>query len=321
MESKWLDDFLSLALHKNFSRAADARNITQSALSRRIRLFEGWIGAPLIDRKTYPIGLTETGERLLPHIEEMRMMIDNLRVDVRAPYFPTSEVLTVCMLNTLTLTLFPDLVARLESLGHKFRFRFIDARTTLPDNMDALRTGACDFLFLYAHENVQAFHSFRGFPYLVVASERGIPVSVPDEAGNPVHSLFQSSHAVDYLSYRSHSFFANALPEVLRRGNFRLNTVYESALSAALLAAVRIGLGVAWIPESLMAAELADGTLVRAGPESYDLQLEVRMYGAKDLETRLKKRFWREVSAVAPLGRSHRGQAAVATPLQEDNAS
>lgn len=302
MESKWLDDFLSLALHKSFSRAADARNITQSALSRRIRLFEDWIGEPLIDRRSHPIGLTETGARLLPRIEEMRMMIDNLRADVRAHYFPASEVLTVCMLNSLTLTVFPQLVERLEQEGQRFRFRFIDARTTLPDNMDALRSGACDFLFLYGHENVRDLQGFLGFPYVVIAAERGIPVSVPDATGGPRHSLYQTAKPVDYLSYRSHSFFANALPEVLRRGDFRLNTVYESALSAALLAAVRIGQGVAWIPESLMAADLAAGALVRAGPEEYDLQLEVRMYRLPEMESRLKERFWRKVSALAPLG-------------------
>ena len=37
MDLDWLKDFLALAEQKNFSRAADARNVSQPAFSRRIR--------------------------------------------------------------------------------------------------------------------------------------------------------------------------------------------------------------------------------------------------------------------------------------------
>lgn len=304
VETKWLDDFLALALYKSFSRAAEARNITQSALSRRVRMLEAWFGAELIDRSSYPIGLTEAGEKFLPRAEEVRQMIDNLRYDVRAPYFPAHEVLSVCMLSTLALTLFPRLIARLDAAKERFRFRFVDAKTTVHDNLETLRHGAVDFLLIYAHDNVRALQSFRGFPYLVLGTERGLPVSVPDADGRPRHSLYQSQVAVDYLSYRNHSFFANALPEVVRRGNFRLNTIYENALAAALLAMVRKGMGVAWIPESLIEEDLASGSLVRAGAEEHDLIVEIRMYRQADGHSPLKERFWRKVAEIAPLCRA-----------------
>ena len=47
MELVWLEDFLALAEALNFSRAAEARHVTQPAFSRRIRALEGWIGAAL----------------------------------------------------------------------------------------------------------------------------------------------------------------------------------------------------------------------------------------------------------------------------------
>ena len=40
MDLDWLKDFLALAEQKNFSRAADARNVSQPAFSRRIRALE-----------------------------------------------------------------------------------------------------------------------------------------------------------------------------------------------------------------------------------------------------------------------------------------
>jgi DNA-binding transcriptional LysR family regulator len=62
MEIKWIQDFLSLAEHGSFSRSAIERSVTQSALSRRIRALEAWIGVELVDRSTYPIRLTPAGK-------------------------------------------------------------------------------------------------------------------------------------------------------------------------------------------------------------------------------------------------------------------
>lgn len=45
MQIKWLDDLLAVAEWKNFSRAAEVRCVTQSALSRRMKSMEEWVGA------------------------------------------------------------------------------------------------------------------------------------------------------------------------------------------------------------------------------------------------------------------------------------
>ncbi|ADO44364.1 LysR family transcriptional regulator (plasmid) [Ketogulonicigenium vulgare Y25] len=301
MESKWLEDFLALALHKNFCRAAEARNITQSALSRRIKLLEGWMGAPLIERRTNPISLTEAGEKFLPRAEEMYNMILSVRDELRAPYMAAQEVLTVCMMSTLSITTFPRLVAQLEQRGEQFRFRFADSRTTMPDWVELLRSGNADFLLTYAHSSVAVLNTLNEFEYLTVGTERCIPVSVPGTGGRPRYDLTQQDRPVDYLSYRNHSFFANALPGIIKRGGFRLNTVYENALSAALLAAVRVGLGVAWIPEKLLEDDLATGRLLRAATPEYDLLVDVRLYRPMDDGSRIKNRFWRKLGELSPL--------------------
>jgi len=40
VELKWLEDFISLARTRNFSRSAEERHVTQSAFSRRIQALE-----------------------------------------------------------------------------------------------------------------------------------------------------------------------------------------------------------------------------------------------------------------------------------------
>ena len=44
IETKWLEDFLILEETRNFSQAADLRNLSQSAFSRRIISLEEAIG-------------------------------------------------------------------------------------------------------------------------------------------------------------------------------------------------------------------------------------------------------------------------------------
>ena len=44
MDQKLLEDFLSLCRHRSFSHAAQERNVTQPAFSRRIRALEEELG-------------------------------------------------------------------------------------------------------------------------------------------------------------------------------------------------------------------------------------------------------------------------------------
>lgn len=69
MEIKWLEDFVAVASTGNFSRAAETRNVTQPAFSRRLKALEMWIGVPLLDRSSYPITLTPAGVKFLPVAE------------------------------------------------------------------------------------------------------------------------------------------------------------------------------------------------------------------------------------------------------------
>ena len=62
METKWLEDFVSLAETRSFSRSAQLRHVTQPAFSRRIQALEAWAGIDLVDRSSYPTRLTPAGE-------------------------------------------------------------------------------------------------------------------------------------------------------------------------------------------------------------------------------------------------------------------
>lgn len=61
-ELKWIEDLLDLSAAGNFTVTAESRNITQSALSKRMNQLEGWFGSTLFDRSPRAVILTAEGE-------------------------------------------------------------------------------------------------------------------------------------------------------------------------------------------------------------------------------------------------------------------
>nr|WP_255426399.1 LysR substrate-binding domain-containing protein [Pseudonocardia sp. C8] len=71
-----MEYFRVLAEDGNFSRAAERLRISQPALSQQIQRLEAEVGAPLVDRTSRPVALTEVGRRLL---EQTAELLDQVR--------------------------------------------------------------------------------------------------------------------------------------------------------------------------------------------------------------------------------------------------
>jgi LysR family transcriptional regulator, hypochlorite-specific transcription factor HypT len=83
MDTKWLEDFVSLAQTRSFSRSAQLRHVTQPAFSRRIQALEAWAGVDLVDRSLYPTRLTPAGETFLAQAHEMLASLQATRTLMR----------------------------------------------------------------------------------------------------------------------------------------------------------------------------------------------------------------------------------------------
>ena len=69
MDLELLRTFLELSRTRHFGQAAAALNLTQAAVSARIKHLETLLGTQLFDRKRRDIGLTPEGNRLIPHAD------------------------------------------------------------------------------------------------------------------------------------------------------------------------------------------------------------------------------------------------------------
>src|SRR4051794_4712707 len=66
MELRHLATFVAVAEERSFTRAAARMHVVQSAVSAGVRNLERELGAPLFDRTTHRVELTDAGAALLP---------------------------------------------------------------------------------------------------------------------------------------------------------------------------------------------------------------------------------------------------------------
>src|SRR4051794_28340650 len=66
-----LDVFRAVAEHRSFSAAAAALNYTQSSVSQHVTNLERQLGVSLLDRSARPVAVTDAGELVLRHAEDL----------------------------------------------------------------------------------------------------------------------------------------------------------------------------------------------------------------------------------------------------------
>ena len=291
MELDWLEDFLALSVTLNFSRAAEARNVTQPAFSRRIRNLELWVGARLIDRSVYPAALTPAGVSFRAAAEALVRDLRQARAEAQGRTPDPAPVIAFAALHTLALSFFPAWIRELEERLGPLKTRM--SATNVHDCIDALIAGACDLMLCYSHPIVPTAVDTSRYPSLRLARDRVLPVCAPDAGGRPLHDL-GSGRPLPYLSYTPDSFLGRVVEVIAGREGIgaRLDFRYENSMSEALKAAALERQGLAWMPESAVRRELAEGRLVAAGGPEFAMDMDIRLYRAAERGGREVQRLW-----------------------------
>ncbi|CDN48127.1 LysR substrate-binding domain-containing protein [Neorhizobium galegae] len=293
MEVKWLEDFLALAQTLNFSKAAEERHVTQSAFSRRIRQLETWVGASLIDRATYPSRLTDAGQRFVPIAEQTLQSLYQARRNLQHEEGNDARTVTVTALHTLSFTFFPNWLNALNAKLGPIVSHMRPDSGSMEENLNSLVDGDSDFLLTYQNEHVPMLLDPQ-FEHHRLGAEIIIPVTAPDANGQPRHRI---EPGFAHVSYQKISFFGQLVAGAMADRLPPDNRVHVGSMSVGLKGMVMAGWGIAWIPESLVAAELSDGRLVRAAEPQWEIGVEIRLYRSKENRRPIVKRIWDVLAA------------------------
>jgi DNA-binding transcriptional LysR family regulator len=282
MDIEWLEDFLVLSDMSSFTRAAHARNVTQSAFSRRIRSLEDWIGISLVDRDTVPPRLTMAGHLFRDAAREMVRQLQDTRIALghRSKVFSGIKLFVA---QSLVQQALPEWMHQINQRISCLKFD-IQAGETY-EGVIALSSGRCDLLMAYHSPLVPMSIDEKLSPSITLGKDKLVPVSQADEFGSPMHRLIESKlRHLPLLSFPPETFFGRICNGIIRfrPSDPNFNVMVQSANARVLHTLALEGLGIAWLPQRCVGKDIAEGRLALAGDDEWSAKIDIRLYASHE---------------------------------------
>ena len=168
---------------------------------------------------------------------------------------------------------------------------------SLADVVRMLEQDEADFALLYHHTALALRLDARRFTHVTVATDRLVPVSRADARGEAIH-LFSSPQPTPYLAYAPTLAMGRLVDDHLAHNPRapQLQRLVECDSADAQYEYVRKGLGVAWLPWSMVHRDCASGQLARAGDKAMEVKFDVRLYRPKRRMGSLGEAVWKAVT-------------------------
>ncbi len=285
MDTKWLEDFVSLAETRSFSRSAQLRHVTQPAFSRRIQSLEAWAGTDLVDRSSYPTKLTAAGDTLYDQSLDMLRALQSTRAMLRGHTSAGQDVIEFAVPHTLAFTFFPAWMSMLRQNFGPIKSRLM--AQNVHDAVLRLVEGSCDLLIAYFHSSQPFQLDASRYEMVSLGQEVIAPYAKPDAEGKPMYELpGRAGQPLPYLGYAPGAYLGMVVDQILKQSKtaIHLDRVYETDMSEGLKAMALEGHGIAFLPHSAIKKDLRAKRLVSACPAGMGdltMTMDLRAYREK----------------------------------------
>lgn len=247
IETSWLEDFLIVEECRHFSQAAEKRNLSQSAFSRRISALEEVIGVKLFDRSSLPLQLTDQGK--LFH-SQTRNLLQQLRnnLDELLGHNCNLPNIKFAAAHSLSLSIMPNLIRTLSQKHENFIYSVeaIDVDQTV----NTLIEGKSDFIFSFYDERLMQ----PPFLSLEILQSQLYPVSPVDITGEALFNITDSN--IPLLNYTPNSYMGRLVNRKLAQTKLCTKTKFISSMSELLKNMLLNHQGIAWLPKYSVQEEL-----------------------------------------------------------------
>ena len=249
MELRHLEHFVAVAEERNFTRAARRVHLVQSALSVSIRSLERELGAPLFERTTREVRLTDAGRVLLPEARRTLAAAASAQAAVLGARSGLRGTLRLGMMQVISAVDVGSLIARFHRERPLVDIRPRAAPGGSAAMMSDVRSGILDAAFVAVSGPDQP-----GLTAMTLASEPVLLACLPD------HPL--ARRAVVGVSELAGEQFVDYTPgwgtrtvadQLFARAGVERSIGIEVADTSIHTALVRAGLGLAILPESMVA--------------------------------------------------------------------
>lgn len=145
MDLRLLRYFVAVADEGSFNRAADRLHIAQPPLSRAIQQLEAHVGAPLLDRASRPLRLTDIGRLLHAQALQLLARMEDVETMVKAAASSQSRRLVIGFVASTIYARLPELIREFRKAARNVELVMVES-TTL-EQIAALKDGRIDVGF------------------------------------------------------------------------------------------------------------------------------------------------------------------------------
>ena len=288
MDLKWIEDLIAIGRTGSLARAAAQRHITPPAFGRRIRALEAWAGMPLVDRLGKPLQLTAAGEQLMLRAQESLQGLLDAREEIQRNH-EADRVLKLATGRTLARSWVADWLVLITQTAEPLKTR---VRTGgLAETLVWLEQGQADLLVAYHHPAIAQRPRGRGFLQKVLAHDKLVPVR-----RRRLHARDNGSatDVMPWLGYAPSLALAGLVEDHLERCPCpqKLRRVLECDSADALMEYAIKGLGVCWLPWSLVASACQQGLLEVCWDRSMQIPFEVRLVRLRRRLSDMAEKVW-----------------------------
>lgn len=242
---KHLRYFSAIAKFEHFARASEYCAISQPALSLQIKQMEEIVGAPLVERNTRNVRLTNLGRAIAARAEDVLKTVDEIGDLVRATAEEFTGLFRLGVIPTIAPYLLPE---ALNLLSKKYPKLDIALRETLtPVLISELQNGNIDAAILALPIAEPALTEVKLF------SEDFLLVRPLTDKGQPIPNVKDLRELKLLLLEDGHCFRDQAL-SFCAAGKVRPKNIMDGSSLTTLVQLVGSGVGVTLIPE--MAARI-----------------------------------------------------------------
>lgn len=135
--------FVILAESSSFNNAAKSLNITQPALTRRIKKMEEDLHIQLFERTTRKVTLTKAGKRLLPEARELIKKFDETLFNIRDMNAYHRGMVTLACIPTAVFYFLPLAIGKFNELYPNIKVRILEQGTN--NCMESVLCNESDF--------------------------------------------------------------------------------------------------------------------------------------------------------------------------------
>lgn len=237
--------FVTLAHYSSFRQAADALNLSQSALSTAIQQMEAELAAQLFDRTTRRVELTIVGRNLFPTVERILADIEISMEDVRSEALGTRGRVVVSALLSIVVRVLPIVVERFKA---KYpNVKIVVLAHTLSAIHRSLQVNEAD-IGVCGHTELE---SDLDFEFLVADRFQAIlPLRHPLAKASEIR--WRELSPYPFVIMTRGTQIRDLIESVLQRQKLSLTPVCEMSEPMAIEAMVESKLGISVLPKSAL---------------------------------------------------------------------